>query len=920
MQKPNLKKIIADNLDKAKFQTKSNPGLPTDGWINKYRKGGTYKPTQLNHYDEGGFIVTDTTTVSPSQAKPDPSEETGSGISSYPLTLDDETSWKEGLNEGKQWLKDWYAKRVTLPQFKKIANQRLNALNKNFIGFADMDQKEYPGATAFYAPANGNVHFQMGDPYSYSAATILHEYLHGLDDLIPQDYQDLLTKKNLIPEKKWLKTYTGKNSLNNPDFKYPYYSDRTEVRARLNTFRRRYKIDPTKKYTKQEMQDIINHYRKNISPDPNNVAKGFGYEQRSATSDNDIDQLLDIIGDDPSKLAELNNTVVKNSNNKTKSNFAKMGGQIFKEGDWVDKYKMGGGMFPEYDSYAPPRMNNGGLLSRTVTCSNCGWSWKAVDGGKDVMTCHKCGGNIKMKEGGLTEYGPGGLTTDGCRPNFYKNAQGKCVPESKEAKNQVALISNWVNSSKTSTPYTPVSQQQINNDKAQAVLNKFKQGKVSVVDNNAVNQQRQQEYKKIEQDRETRDAAYRERMRLEKEERIKERLNAKAFNERKTNTFTFPTGETKTWDQMDWREKSYIAGKSLEGKGRFNENDETFFDDFLNPFNMITSMGGGLGTAPYIAKQTDSYLPYFGAVAAPLIAGALGGFGPKNGGYSKITTGLNSVKNAGLKWSKELVNGSLAAGRPKLPSFVTALRTEAAGFNPSTVTPHPSLNSVQKGYTGSWIQAASKENPGAFDEMLAYLSGPERKQAGDMQLLSEVLPWSKTQKLAGQNLPYNAKIMSFGAGKYGNLENAFKQGAIGAREYVLLKNYNTQGARIAASPTLSEAMNQTISRLRAHPELYNPNEMLSSTLANNLRSAPLLVGSAETIAGGIQSLKNKALQNNFITSEIVGGSKKVATGLAEETAKHQTADIAKEKIIGHRYGGSTKQMKNWTTNWTTKYK
>jgi LysM repeat protein/ribosomal protein S27E len=44
--------------------------------------------------------------------------------------------------------------------------------------------------------------------------------------------------------------------------------------------------------------------------------------------------------------------------------------------------------------------NGGGLLSRTVTCSNCGWSWKATDGGSDPMTCHKCGGTIKMSNGG----------------------------------------------------------------------------------------------------------------------------------------------------------------------------------------------------------------------------------------------------------------------------------------------------------------------------------------------------------------------------------------------------------------------------------------------------------------------------------------------------------------------------------------
>jgi hypothetical protein len=58
---------------------------------------------------------------------------------------------------------------------------------------------------------------------------------------------------------------------------------------------------------------------------------------------------------------------------------------------WLDKY------------------NTGGLLSRTVTCSNCGWSWKAVDGGKDPMTCHKCGGMAKLQNGGwLNKYDVGG--------------------------------------------------------------------------------------------------------------------------------------------------------------------------------------------------------------------------------------------------------------------------------------------------------------------------------------------------------------------------------------------------------------------------------------------------------------------------------------------------------------------------------
>jgi len=43
----------------------------------------------------------------------------------------------------------------------------------------------------------------------------------------------------------------------------------------------------------------------------------------------------------------------------------------------------------------------GGLLNKTITCSNCGWEWKAADGGSDVMDCHKCGGKglIKAQEG-----------------------------------------------------------------------------------------------------------------------------------------------------------------------------------------------------------------------------------------------------------------------------------------------------------------------------------------------------------------------------------------------------------------------------------------------------------------------------------------------------------------------------------------
>lgn len=61
------------------------------------------------------------------------------------------------------------------------------------------------------------------------------------------------------------------------------------------------------------------------------------------------------------------------------------------------EYDFGGSSY--VDEY-PMMQNGGGLLSKSVSCSNCGWSWKAIDGGSDPLTCHKCGGIVKMQRGG----------------------------------------------------------------------------------------------------------------------------------------------------------------------------------------------------------------------------------------------------------------------------------------------------------------------------------------------------------------------------------------------------------------------------------------------------------------------------------------------------------------------------------------
>jgi hypothetical protein len=99
-------------------------------------------------------------------------------------------------------------------------------------------------------------------------------------------------------------------------------------------------------------------------------------------------------------------------------------------------------------------------------------------------------------------------------------------------------------------------------------------------------------------------------------------------------------------DQMDAREKMYVAGKSVEGKGRFNEDEEAWYDDYVNPLNWITEAASEIGTAPYEAKESNSNIPYLTAIANPLLQGVLG-FDPL-GSTMKIPSKVGQSMESGL--------------------------------------------------------------------------------------------------------------------------------------------------------------------------------------------------------------------------------------------------------------------------------
>jgi hypothetical protein len=74
----------------------------------------------------------------------------------------------------------------------------------------------------------------------------------------------------------------------------------------------------------------------------------------------------------------------------------------------------------------------------------------------------------------------------------------------------------------------------------------------------------------------------------------------------------------------------YDIGEGMKSKYRFS-NEDNFFDDYINPLNMVGGMAGGLAQTPELINQGE-YLNAALNVATPLTVGALAGIGTQNAG------------------------------------------------------------------------------------------------------------------------------------------------------------------------------------------------------------------------------------------------------------------------------------------------
>jgi hypothetical protein len=191
-------------------------------------------------------------------------------------------------DDAVKWEKQWYSGRATLPQFKDIAEKRLSladSIEMQPWSTNNWQNSRSPYATGYYSWADATVNipqFQFSRPsiythershwYDYNAPQdnmvtsyykgkpipLYNEYDRTLGDIIPEEYMipggegatnDVYSKESI---------YTPFTN-DDPNYNANYYYNPTEVRARLNEWRRRLNIDPTKNYTNEEIQQIIDN-------------------------------------------------------------------------------------------------------------------------------------------------------------------------------------------------------------------------------------------------------------------------------------------------------------------------------------------------------------------------------------------------------------------------------------------------------------------------------------------------------------------------------------------------------------------------------------------------------------------------------------------------------------------------------------
>ncbi len=318
------------------------------------------------------------------------------------------------INSVNNWYTEWYKGRKTNPKFADLAKKRYEAAFFRQTPFVLQSDPDFRASghdaklAVTYVPnvgdpankpwenkiiINNAIYPDMGNNDYYNSKFInpahnmdyfkkegVHEKSHWdennypqegisrhtiaddkvLSEIIPEGFHSNKGTSNLwstpesadaMPERN-----TNFKSGVNLDSRWGSYISRpTEVRARLNVWRENNNISPTKDYSIEELQKIMD---KNVKDSKN------GYDSKF----NNIIELYHVIKGDPKLLKQLNDSYVKNeeTSNVLDDQYAKEGGSV-ELGDLVDeattkkiKYKDGG---PKVKQRKGVRENPDGTVS-----------------------------------------------------------------------------------------------------------------------------------------------------------------------------------------------------------------------------------------------------------------------------------------------------------------------------------------------------------------------------------------------------------------------------------------------------------------------------------------------------------------------------------------------------------------------------
>lgn len=335
MKKPNLNKIIADNIDKAKFQSKRQPSLPSDEWMASYLNGGVYlsdraKATQFGQYQKGG--------------QSDPNQPyhpiTNPGGFKPKISIIKDLSTKEYPDTDGNFITKFAS---------KIASNLSNKPVKNPItGKVHSRESDYGGVNDLY-----NKYF--GQPLKTNTVQISKYRPTNESDKssIYYSVDDPLFKKQIVDEALSMGLKLGENKQARG---YQEPSEEYKNLLKKRTFLDRLK-EP--------------FYQFGVSPSQNEIALNEAREKdrakvskSAAIGGHRVSRGKDEKGEYISYYDSFDYTTGTGSSTAYGTGHPfELYDRIYLDSKGNPIYKMGGGMFPPYHSWAPPRMDDGGDIS-----------------------------------------------------------------------------------------------------------------------------------------------------------------------------------------------------------------------------------------------------------------------------------------------------------------------------------------------------------------------------------------------------------------------------------------------------------------------------------------------------------------------------------------------------------------------------